>query len=330
MNIWKGMVLVLVLLGGMGALYAYDQYTARYPTTENAYIDASSVQVSAAVSGPIVAVNTGSQRRVNAGQALLKIDPVPYQLALLRAQSRLDLARRNAAERKAAVIAAEAAVVEVKVRLSNAAKHWQRLQGLSREKYMSEDALEAAEAAFHRAQADVEVAEAKLAQAQARQQFLGDTDSLIVQAQADVDQAQWELDKTQLNAPCDGYSDQVSVHQGETVVAYKPLFVVVCDREYWVEANFKETELARIKPGQEVDVAVDMYGKREFHGIVETISPAAGGVFSLLPPQNASANWVKVTQRVPVRIRITNADARFPLRIGSSAHVRIDTGSQGG
>ncbi|MBD2858631.1 HlyD family secretion protein [Spongiibacter sp. KMU-158] len=329
MNLWKGLVLLLVLVGGVAGLYAYDHYSARYPSTENAYIDATSVQVSAAVAGPVVAVNTASQRRIDSGQLLLEIDPLPYKLALLKAQSRLDLARRDVAEREAAVAAARASVAEVKVRLSNADKHWQRLKGLKREKYMSDDALEAAEAAFYRAQADLQVVKAKLAQAEARQQQQGALDSQVVEAQANVEQAEWELEQTRIVAPCDGITDTVGVHKGETVVGYKALFNVVCDQDFWVEANFKETDLARIQPGQQVDVSVDMYTGHAFHGVVETISPAAGGVFSLLPPQNASANWVKVTQRVPVRIRITDADQHFPLRIGSSAHVRVDTGSQG-
>jgi len=108
-------------------------------------------------------------------------------------------------------------------------------------------------------------------------------------------------------------------------MATTPAFVLVCSSHYWVDANFKETQLERIRPGQAVNIRVDMYPDHPFHGVVENISAATGSVFSLLPPQNANGNWVKVIQRVPVRIRIDNPDPKFPLLVGTSTSITIDT-----
>jgi len=103
------------------------------------------------------------------------------------------------------------------------------------------------------------------------------------------------------------------------------VFVLVCNNRYWVDANYKETQLENIRPGQPADILVDMYPHHHFHGVVENVSAAAGSVFSLLPPQNANGNWVKVIQRVPVRIKIDNPDPAFPLLVGTSTTVTIDT-----
>jgi membrane fusion protein (multidrug efflux system) len=141
-----------------------------------------------------------------------------------------------------------------------------------------------------------------------------------LQAQAVVDRAKYALANTKLYAPMDGVVENLSLHTGNIIAAGVPLFSIVDDSQWWIEANFKETQLHRIKPGQKVDVQLDMYG-----GVVESIAIGSGSVFSLFPPENASGNWVKVTQRFPVRIRLNNNDKQYPLRVGASATVTIDT-----
>lgn len=145
-------------------------------------------------------------------------------------------------------------------------------------------------------------------------------------AEANLQKVKLSLSYTKIAAPTSGWVTNVTVHAGNMVQAHQPLFALISDHVFWIDANFKETDVGKIHAQQKVDVVVDMYPKHHFTGIVESISGGSGTAFSLLPPQNATGNWVKVTQRVPVRIRITNPDPKHPLRIGTSANVKIRIG----
>jgi len=142
-------------------------------------------------------------------------------------------------------------------------------------------------------------------------------------AKATLDQANLDLSWTHITAPTSGWVTNVSLRPGDVVTTNQPLFALISSGEFWVDANFKETELEKIEPGQRAVIHVDMYPGHAFEGVVQSISGGTGSAFSLLPPQNATGNWVKVTQRVPVRIRVIHLDPQFPLRIGTSASVRI-------
>lgn len=142
-------------------------------------------------------------------------------------------------------------------------------------------------------------------------------------AKASLTQAQLKLSYTRVTAPTSGWITHVTLRGGDLVSENQPLFALISDNEFWVDANFKETDINDIHPGQSAVVKVDMYPGHTFKGRVESISGGTGAAFSLLPPENATGNWVKVTQRVPVRIHIINPDERFPLRIGISASVTI-------
>ena len=146
----------------------------------------------------------------------------------------------------------------------------------------------------------------------------------VEQAKAQLSQANLNLQYTTITAPTSGWVTNLTLRVGDIVSANQPLFVLISDEEFWIDANFKETEMGTIKPGQTAAIVTDMYPKYTFNGVVESISGGAGSVFSLLPPQNATGNWVKVTQRVPVRIRVLNPDSRYPLRIGTSATVTVN------
>lgn len=147
-------------------------------------------------------------------------------------------------------------------------------------------------------------------------------------AQANLDQARLNLSYTQVYAPTSGWVANVSLRVGAIASANQPVFALISDTEFWADANFKETKLEKIKPGQLATIYVDMYPNHPFQGVVDSISGGSGTAFSLLPPENATGNWVKVTQRVPVRIHIVNPDRRFPLRIGTSSTVKIKLHSQ--
>lgn len=325
MSGWKWGVLVVLLFVGACGIYGYDQYSHTHPSTENAYLDANVVRVAAQVSGPVVSVDVSSQQAVKKGDRLLSIDDTVYRANLQEARARLALAHREVAENRTEVAAAEAAVNEARVTLENAARHRQRVKELEKSSYLSIENADDAEATFRRAEAALKVTEARLSQAQARLSEMDGRDGLVVQAEAALERARWELQHTVVNASCDGVVEDVGLQPGTAVQAQNPLFVVVCSQQWWVRANFKETQLERVRPGQVVDVTVDMYPGQSFHGVVESISPASGTAFSMLPPENATGNWVKVTQRVPVRIRLRDLSSQYPMRAGTSAVVTIDT-----
>ncbi len=144
--------------------------------------------------------------------------------------------------------------------------------------------------------------------------------------EANLKKVKLDLSYTKVAAPLSGWVTNVTLRSGSIVQANQPLFALISDEVFWVDANFKETDISKIHADQKVDVIVDMYPKHHFKGIVESISGGSGTAFSLLPPQNATGNWVKVTQRVPVRVRIINPDREHPLRIGTSATVKIHIG----
>jgi len=194
------------------------------------------------------------------------------------------------------------------------------------------------------AQAQVAIAEAQLAKAAieakrtaplVKQKYLSpqDGDNTIASlktaagnleyAKAGLAQAQLNFAYTNIKAPVSGWVTNLTLRTGDVISANQPLFVLISDEEFWVDANFKETEMQRIQPGQLATVVTDLYPHHPFQGRVDSISGGAGSAFSLLPPQNATGNWVKVTQRIPVRVHIIQPDTRYPLRIGISATVTI-------
>lgn len=154
-----------------------------------------------------------------------------------------------------------------------------------------------------------------------------DAISALKIAKSNLDKAQLDLQYSVIKAPEDGYITKLDLSPGATVSAYQPLFYLISTKRWWVEANFKETDIGRIKPGQKATIIVDIYPQHVFHGIVVDVSRGSGASFSLLPPENATGNWVKVTERFPVRVNITDVDPKFPLRVGASSLVTIDTKS---
>jgi membrane fusion protein (multidrug efflux system) len=182
------------------------------------------------------------------------------------------------------------------------------------------------------ARATLEEAQAALAEArahleQARQDLgsSGEHNARIRAAEAVVARAKLDLSHTRITAPALGVLGEVDIRAGTFVEAGEHLFPLVENHSFWVDANFKETDLARIHPGQPAMVTVDMYPDKTFTGVVRSASPASGVAFSLLPPENATGNWVKITQRFPVRVAITDPDPARPLRIGASSEVTVDT-----
>lgn len=202
---------------------------------------------------------------------------------------------------EATVNEALAHVSQKKAELNNAKIGLERTLKLVAQKFVSPEKKDDAETAVDVAEANLKLAEAKWAE------------------------AKLNLGYTQIYAANDGLINNLTLRPGTTVQARVPLFVLIDDSQYWVDANFKETELEDIRPNQSATIVLDMYPNHLFHGIVNSVSGSSGTAFSLLPPQNATGNWVKVTQRIPVKILITDPNPQYSLRIGATAAVTIQT-----
>jgi len=249
-----------------------------YVSTDNAYVNANVVQISARVTGSVTALPVRDNQQVKAGDLLFALDPAVFQANFSNAEAQVDRAK---AELSIAGITAE------------------RTKALVQKHVASTQEGDIAQAKLKSAEANLAVAEARMTSAHLQLQY------------------------TRIVAPVSGWISRLSLRIGDVVTATQPVFALVSNEGFWVDANFRETELAAILVGQTVTVHVDMYPGHAFRGEVESISSGTGAVFSLLPPENATGNWVKVTQRVPVKIRILDPDPEFPLRIGSSATVSI-------
>jgi membrane fusion protein (multidrug efflux system) len=324
----KILVLTSAVAAGAAGIWGYQAYGIRHPSTDDAYLNANVVRVAPRVTGRLTKVLVTDQQHVARKDLLFTIDPEPFRFAVEEGQARLGQARRQVMQLEAGVRSAEAEVHHRDVLLANARSKSERAQRLIKKDYLAQQSLEDAEADYQSAQANLQVAQAGLEEARRALGAAGEANDRVVEAKAALDRARWELDNTRVEAPCSGQIGELSLRPGSVVRADSDLFVLVCTDRYWVEANYKETQLERIAPGQPAQVRVDMYPDHAFEGRVESIGAAAGAAFSLLPPQNASGNWVKVTQRVPVRVVIEDPDPRLPLRVGTSAVVTIDTTAQ--
>lgn len=314
-------VVVLVVAIGFG-VHLWRQSHA-YVSTDNAYVNADRIELAAQVSGPIVAIHIQDQQPVKKGDVLLEIDPQPYQLAVDAAEAQLDLAYQTTSQDKAAVAAARAQITQRTAELTNAQSNEKRAKELTAQKLISKQLADTAMTEARTAEAAVSAANANLQQALSALGKAGANNATVRAAAAKVAQARLDLERTRIVAPADGLIANFELRPGSTVQAGVPIFTIIGDSNYWVDANFKETELARIQPGQKARIVVDMYKHHEFRGEVQSLSGGAGQAFSLLPAQNATGNWVKVTQRVPVRVRVLDPDPKFPLRIGTTATVRV-------
>ncbi|MGA7800356.1 MAG: HlyD family secretion protein [Gammaproteobacteria bacterium] len=306
--------------------YVYYRHTLRYPSTDDAYVAANVVTVSTQVTGRALTVPVSNQAQVKKGQLLLELDPRPFRYRLQEARAQLALAQQTVTADEAAVQAAGATVRDRKARLQNASTQYRRMKRLASKHLQPQSALDDARTTLDRARAALDLAKARLNQAQKTLGTPGQQNQRIRQARAHVQNARLDLDHARLRAPCSGQLAGVKLQPGDMVSAGAAQFALVCNNRYWVAANYKETDLTRIRPGQVARLSVDMYPDHTFHGIVESVNPASGTAFSLLPPENATGNWVKVTQRVPVRILVADASAEYPLRVQTSAEVSIDTG----
>ena len=317
---WALLLIVLVLAGG--GVYAYWKYKSAHPSTSDAYLTAHVVRIEPQVGGQIARLPIRDHQYVRQGQVLLQIDDRPYRIAVQQAQAELSLAKQQKLAADAAVEVAGAMVSQRQAELNDARHHYERDTRLIARQDVSKAQLDSDHDKLDAAQAALKEGQAGYRQSQRDQDAAG---ARITVAQAALDRARLNLSYTTITAPASGTLGNISARPGDIVQAGQQLFPLVEDQAFWVEANYKEGDLERIRPGQSASVEMDMYPGRTFRGVVESLSPASGVAFSLLPPENATGNWVKVTQRFPVRIRIVSRDDGTPLRIGSSCSVTVDT-----
>jgi membrane fusion protein (multidrug efflux system) len=318
---WILAAIVLVLAAFFGIRYWHQ--ASLYESTDNAYVGANQVEVTAQISGPVMKVYVSDQQHVKAGDPLFDVDPANYQLAVQRAQAQLELARQGTQQQAASVASAEAALAQRRAEEANARNMWIRNQELMKSGFLSAQGAEQSRTAMLTAQAATRAAEAGVQQAKSALGATGDENANVQAAAAALKAAELDLQRTRIVAPTDGVVGNFTLQPGNTVQPGVPLFVIIASQDYWVDANFKETQLKVIRPGQHATIKSDMYPDHPFEGVVVSVAGGAGSAFSLLPPQNATGNWVKVTQRVPVRIRVENPDPQHPLRIGTSATVKV-------
>ncbi len=319
---------VLVLAGAL----AVWLHGGRYAATENAFVKADITQMASEVQGRIVEVRVQDHAAVAAGDVLLRLDPAPYRLALARADAEIDSARSAVEQLKVSLREIRAEATEAENRLAFLQVQAKRQRDLSGRGATTAAAVDLANSNEQEATDRVAVLQQRIARVEAA---LGgkpdrptDQFAAVREKVALRDRAALDLAHTEIKAPRAGTVVNFKLQLGEQVRAQTPLFALVTDRRPWLEANFKETDLAYVTVGQKATVVLDMHPDVSWEAEVESISPATGAEFAILPAQNASGNWVKVVQRLPVRLKLIERPNEPPLRAGMTAYVAIDTGRQ--
>lgn len=305
--------------------YSYWHYSVYHPSTDDAYVQANIINIAPQVGGPIAAVYVQDHQAVKRGTLLFTINPAPFQIAVSAAEAELALSKQDVGAASAGISTAAAAVTQRQAQLVDTQKNTARYLALVSRGLLPKAEGDNARANLAVATAALAAAQSQLEQAKQQLGVSGITNARIEAATAKLDQAHLDLQHTQVFAPADGTLVNFSLRVGSMVSADQPLFALVEAHNWWADANFKETDLVRIRLGQPATIAVDIYPDKVFHGTVTGISVGSGAAFSLLPPENATGNWVKVTQRFPVRVSIIDPDSKYPLRVGASSAVTIDT-----
>ena len=331
---WALYLLLPLLLIVGGYFYVTG---GRYMASSDAYVEANMVAVSTDVSGLVQKIDVADNQRVVAGQPLFNLDPAPFRYALAQADAQLANVRDQIAALKANYLNLSAEIVQAQDQVAYAQRNFARQQALARQQYAPQTALD--QALINLQTAEQTLASLKAQEAAVVANLDGEPNIPIAQhplyrqALAQLHQAEWNLAHTVVRAPYAGIVTRVpSLQPGMYLAASTPGFSIVADRSVWVEAQAKETALTYVRPGQPATVTVDTYPGVTWHGTLASIGPASASQFSLLPAENTSGNWVKVVQRIPLRVRIDpGANYRKPpLRAGMSAEISIDTGCENG
>jgi membrane fusion protein (multidrug efflux system) len=320
----------LIVIGG--ALYFY--FTGgRFESTDDAYVQAAQVAVSSNVAGRVSEIDVHDNQIVKKGAVLFRLDSAPFQIAVQEAQARLGSARLEVEALQATYRQRVAELRGADDTLAYQQREYDRQNGLLASGISSQVQVNQLRHALDNARQSRDSAREELAAIAAR---LGGDANIAIESHPDVLQARAALERALLNlsytvisAPEDGIVAKVEQLQvGSYINASNPLFALIATQDVWVEANFKESQLTHMRPGQAATVKIDSYPGQVFHARITSLSPGTGSAFSVLPPENATGNWVKVVQRLPVRLAISDAPSELPLRAGLSADVTVDTQHQ--
>ena len=317
----------LLLLLVIGFFYITG---GRYQSTNDAYVQQAKVLISANVEGRVREIAVHDNQAVHQGDLLFRLDEAPFQIAVAEARAQEELAILNIGTLKATYKQREAELRSARDTLAFRQREYDRQRRLLSSGISSQLQLDNATHALQEAQAGLAAAEEQLNSAKAALQgnpdIAPERHPSVLQARARLDRANLNLSYTTVRAPSDGIVTRVEELQvGSYIKASEPLFALVSNTDIWVEANFKEDQLTYLRAGQPAEVTIDRYGGHKFAGTVASLAPGTGSTFSLLPAENATGNWVKVVQRVPVRIHLSHLDAKYPISGGLSAEVTVDT-----
>jgi membrane fusion protein (multidrug efflux system) len=305
-------------------------------STDDAYVEADTIIISAKVTGYVAKVHVQDNQEVAAQAPLIEIEQVEFQAKLDEAEaghqqtdSETYVLQQKIAEQKAVILQAEAAVLTARAEILPAQRAFERSQALKEKAFASQERYDRTQADAQKAEAGLKEAQAALISAQKNLAVLEASTAIVkarqAQSQARLTQANQSLKDTKLVAPCAGFVGNKSVQEGQLVRPGQPLMVIVSKTPF-IRANFKETQIISMKPGQKVEVKVDAYPGQLFYGQIESLSPASGAVFSLLPPENATGNFTKIVQRIPIKIRLEDAQINTTfLRPGLSVTAKVFT-----
>ena len=352
---------LIVLAIAAVTLWLYVTQWRYQVSTEDAYVSGNQVQINAQISGTVTAIGVNDTDMVKAGQTLVALDQADNGLALETAKAQLRTAIRqyktqtatiqqadvNISQAQTAMNEVQSQIESAKIALLAAQSDYQRRAALMASQAVSQEEVQHAADTVKKAQAQLDAAVAKQATArsavvtaEAQRNVtvanLGKNDVLsqpaVQTAMANIQTAWLNLNRTQIVAPIDGQIAKRGVQLGQKISAGTPLMVIVPLHDLWVDANFKESQIKDIHLGQAVNLTSDIYGKEVvYHGKVIGLSAGTGSAFSVLPAQNATGNWIKVTQRLPVRIALDSKELQqHPLRVGLSMHAELDSRDQQG
>ena len=327
-------LLVLVPLALVVAGLGWYAHGGRIAETENAYVKAHIVAVTPEVSGRVIAVEVRDQETIARGTALFRIDPAPFRLEIQRAEAQMAVARTEVEALRAEHRVALAEAQEAQARIEFLKRQLERQAKLKAQGMIREEAYDEAKLNLQAARQRLDAIHERAARVRAS--LGGDVRAPVeshpryLAARAAREAARLDLERSAVSAPSAGTVNNMRLQPGEYVTRGTPVFSIVEEGPVWIEANFKETQLAGLREGLAATVVADAYPGRQWQATVKAIAPATGAEFALLPPQNATGNWVKIVQRVPVQLTLEPQRDAPALRAGMTVTVSVDTGRERG
>ena len=321
-------LIVIPLLAICVGLYLYAA-GGRYVSTDNAYVKANVIIISPEVSGRVTSVLVADNQSVETDDILLQLDSSPLEIILSRARAQMAVIRTELESLRADYGETVVQAQQAEDKVTYLDKRYKRQQKLLKQGLSSEEKHDEAKHDLQVARREVQIIQQRvqrvLAQLGGSEKLPVDQHPRYLTAQTTYDQAVVDLKATTIRAPASGIVSNMKLQVGEYALAGKPIFSLIENQPIWIEANLKETQLTHILPGQQATIVADAYPDKTWESVVSSIAPATGAEFSILPPQNASGNWVKVVQRIPIKLVITDQANGPQLRAGMTVSVRIDT-----